>query len=127
MAYLYIALFSIVGAFARYAQSAAVQRLLGRGFPYATLSINVLGSFLMGFLFFVTLERVTMSPELRTGLLTGGLGAYTTFSTFSIETLNLLEGGEVAKAVAYMVLSVCLGVGAAMLGAYLARNLGVQR
>ena len=127
MAYLYIALFSVAGAFARYMQSAAVQRLLGREFPFATLSINVLGSFLMGSLFFVTLERVTMSPALRTGILTGGLGAYTTFSTFSLETLNLLEGGEVAKAVAYMTLSVILGVAAAMLGAYMARNLGVQR
>jgi CrcB protein len=126
MTYLYIALFSVAGAFARYGQSYAVQRLLGRGFPYATLSINVFGSFLMGFLFFATLERTTLSPELRTGILSGGLGAYTTFSTFSLETLNLLENGETAKAAAYMAGSVLLAVGAAMLGAWFARNLGAQ-
>jgi fluoride exporter len=54
---------------------------MGRAFPFGTLSINVPGSFLMGFLFFAILERIKISPELRTGILTGGLGAYTTFST----------------------------------------------
>ena len=126
MTYLYIALFAIAGAFARYGQTYAVQGLLGRNFPYATLSINVLGSLLMGFLFFATLERATLNPELRTGILTGGLGAYTTFSTFSLESLNLIENGEWIKATTYMCLSVLLSVGAAMIGAYAARNLGVQ-
>lgn len=126
MTFLYIALFAIAGAFARYAQTLAVQRLLGRDFPYATLSINVMGSLLMGFLFFATLERTTLSPELRTGILTGGLGAYTTFSTFSFESLNLIENGEWVKAAAYMFLSVLLSVAAAMIGAYAARNLGVR-
>lgn len=126
MTFLYIAFFAIAGAFARYGQTLAVQRALGRNFPYATLSINVLGSLLMGFLFFATLERTTLSPELRTGILTGGLGAYTTFSTFSLESLTLIESGEWFKAASYMVLSVLLSVAAAMIGAYAARNLGVR-
>ena len=126
MTYLFIALFAIVGAFARYGQTLAVQGWLGRGFPYATLSINVCGSFLMGFLFFFTLDRMTLSPEIRTGLLTGGLGAYTTFSTFSLETLNLMENGEWTKAAVYAVGSVLLSVGAAVLGAYLSRNIGMS-
>lgn len=121
-----IAIFAILGAFARYGQSLAVQGWLGREFPFATLSVNVLGSFLMGFLFFLTLERVQMNPELRTGILTGGLGAYTTFSTFSLETLHLIEGGEWAKAGLYAGASVVLSIAAAMLGAYLSRNLGVH-
>lgn len=126
MTYLFIALFAIVGAFARYGQTLAVQGWLGRDFPYATLSINVFGSFLMGFLFFFTLERMSISPEIRTGLLTGGLGAYTTFSTFSLETLNLMENGDWGKAASYAVGSVLLSVGAAVLGAYLSRNIGMS-
>ena len=124
MTYVFIAIFAILGAFARYGQTLAVQGILGRDFPFATLSINVLGSFLMGFLFFLTLERLDMPPALRTGILTGGLGAYTTFSTFSLETLNLMEGGEWTKAALYVGASVLLSIAAVILGAYLSRNIG---
>ena len=126
MTYVYIALFAITGAFARYGQSIVVQGVLGRSFPFATLSINVLGSFLMGFLFFETLERINVSPELRTGILTGGLGAYTTFSTFSLESLNLIENGEMVKAGLYIGASVVLSIAAAIFGAFLSRNMGVS-
>ena len=126
MTYVFIALFAIIGAFARYGQTLVVQGVLGRSFPFATLSINILGSFLMGFLFFETLERINLSPELRTGILTGGLGAYTTFSTFSLESLNLIENGEMVKAGLYIGASVVLSVAAAMFGAYLSRNMGVS-
>lgn len=125
MTYVYIAIFAIVGAFARYGQTLVVQGVLGRSFPFATLSINILGSFLMGFLFFETLERINLNPSLRTGLLTGGLGAYTTFSTFSLESLNLIEGGELTKAALYVAASVVLSIAAAIFGAFLSRNLGV--
>ncbi|APZ43084.1 fluoride efflux transporter CrcB [Acidihalobacter ferrooxydans] len=120
-----IAVFASLGAWARYGQTLLVQTLFGREFPWATLSINVLGSFLMGFLFFETLDRINLSPELRTGLLTGGLGAYTTFSTFSLETMNLFENGEALRGVLYIGGSVVLSLFAAMLGAFLSRNLGV--
>ncbi len=123
MTFVYLAIFAIIGAFARYGQTIVVQNVIGRAFPFATLSINVLGSFLMGFLFFATLERINISPELRTGLLTGGLGAYTTFSTFSLETLNLLENGEMVKAGLYVGGSVVLSIAAVIFGAYLSRNL----
>ena len=126
MTYVYIALFAIIGAFARYGQSIVVQGMLGRSFPFATLSINVLGSFLMGFLLFETLERINVSPELRTGILTGGLGAYTTFSTFSLESLNLIENGEMVKAGLYIGASVVLSIAAAIFGAFLSRNMGVS-
>jgi len=125
MTYLYIAIFAVLGAFARYGQTLVVQGVLGRSFPFATLSINILGSFLMGFLFFETLERINLNPSLRTGLLTGGLGAYTTFSTFSLESLNLIEGGDLTKAGLYVAASVLLSIAAALLGAFLSRNLGV--
>lgn len=121
--YAAIACFGVLGCWARYAQTNLVQTVYGRDFPYATLSINVMGSFIMGFLFIETLERLTLSPALRTGILTGFIGGYTTFSTFEMETLLLAESGEVLKAVLYMVLSVVLGFVAAFGGAYIARNL----
>jgi CrcB protein len=100
-----------------------VQAIYGRDFPYATLSINVLGSFLMGFLFIETLERLTISPQFRIGILTGFIGGFTTFSTFMMETLLLAEQGETAKSALYVGLSLVFGLLAAFGGAYIARNL----
>ncbi len=121
--YVAIALGGTLGCWARFAMTNLVQAIYGREFPYATLSINLLGSFLMGFLFIETLERLTMPPELRAGILTGGLGGFTTFSTFEMETLLLVEQGSFGKAALYVALSVGVGFLGAFGGAYLARNL----
>ena len=121
--YVAIAIGGVLGCWARFAQTNLVQAVYGRDFPFATMSINVIGSFLMGFLFIETLERLTLAPALRTGILTGALGGYTTFSTFEMETLLLAESGELLKAALYVVLSVGLGFAAAFGGAYIARNL----
>lgn len=121
--YVAIAIFGIFGCCARYAQTQLVQAIYGSEFPYATLTINVLGSFLMGFLFIETLERLTISPVLRTGILTGFIGGYTTFSTFAMESLLLAEQGEGLKAFLYVFLSVTFGLLAAFGGAFIARNL----
>jgi CrcB protein len=121
--YLAIAIGGVLGCWARYAMTNLVQAIYGRDFPYATLSINVLGSFLMGFLFVETLERLTISPYLRIGILTGFLGGFTTFSTFAMETLLLAEQGEAAKGFLYLALSMLLGLAGAFGGAYIARNL----
>jgi fluoride exporter len=121
--YVAIAIGGTLGCWARYGMTNLIQAIYGRDFPYATLSINVLGSFLMGFLFIETLERLTISPELRSGVLTGFLGGFTTFSTFSMETLLLVEQGYGLTGVTYLVLSVALGFFAAFGGAYIARNL----
>lgn len=112
----------MLGAWARYGQTLAMQDIFGRAFPLATLSINVLGSFLMGFLFTITLERLHVSGPLRTGILTGGLGAYTTFSTFSIETYALFQAGHLIKGTAYIFLSFVLGLLAVILGVWLAQR-----
>ena len=85
--YFAIAVGGTLGCWARFAQTQLVQAVYGRDFPYATMSINVIGSFVMGFLFVETLERLTLPPALRTGILTGVLGGYTTFSTFEMETV----------------------------------------
>jgi CrcB protein len=123
LAYLAIAIGGTLGCWARYGMTILIQAIYGREFPYATLSINALGSFLMGFLFIETLERLTIGPHFRIGLLTGFLGGFTTFSTFAMETLLLAEQGEAAKSALYVALSVGLGLLAAFGGAYIARNL----
>ena len=121
--YVAIAIGGTLGCWARYAQTNLVQAVFGRDFPLATLSINVIGSFLMGFLFILTLERLMIPPSVRVGVLTGVLSGYTTFSTFEMETLLLAENGELFKAALYVALSVVIGFAAAFGGAFLARNL----
>ncbi len=112
-----------VGALLRYWVSSGTHALLGRGFPYGTLVVNVLGSFAIGFLFVLFLERMTLSGEWRAGILVGVLGAFTTFSTFSIETLNLLEEGAHLKASLNVVSSVALCLAGAWFGLLLGRTL----
>ena len=121
--YTLIAGFGVLGCWARNGMTNLVQAIYGRDFPYATLSINVVGSFLMGFLFVETLERLTVPPALRAGILTGFIGGYTTFSTFEMEILLLVEQGAPFKALFYTLLSVILGFAAAFGGAYIARSL----
>jgi CrcB protein len=108
---------------ARFYLEGLIPEIFGSGFPYATLTINVLGAFFMGFLFIETLERVAITPAVRTGVLTGVLGGFTTFSTFSMEVVLLVQQGEAARAALYVALSLAMGLGAAFAGAYIARNL----
>jgi CrcB protein len=111
-----------IGAVLRFLVSTGIYTLLGREFPYGTLVVNVLGSLLMGFLYILMLERI-VSIEWRAALLIGLLGAFTTFSTFSLETLTLIEGGEQTKALLNIFVSVSLCLLATWLGMQLARQL----
>jgi CrcB protein len=112
-----------IGALLRYWASTGVHAWLGRGFPYGTLFVNVLGSLLMGFLYVWLMDRMVAGPAVRAFLLIGVLGAFTTFSTFSVETLNLIESGQPLKALLNVVASVLLCVAAAGLGVLAARQL----
>jgi len=111
-----IAVGGAIGSVLRFTLSGTVYHWLGRDFPYGTLSVNVLGSLLMGFLYIVLLERASLGAEWRALLLIGLLGAFTTFSTFSLETLNLIESGALLKAGLNILLSVLLCLAAAWLG-----------
>ena len=112
-----------IGALLRFWMSTAVYAVLGRAFPYGTLAVNVVGSLLMGLLTIWLLERTSAGPAARAFLLIGLLGAFTTFSTFSIETMTLVESGQIVKAVFNAVLSVGLCVTAAAFGLLLGRQL----
>jgi CrcB protein len=112
-----------VGALLRYWVSTGTHAILGRGFPYGTLTVNVLGSLLMGFLYVWLLDRIVTGPVVRAFLLIGLLGGFTTFSTFSIESLNLIEAGHILKALVNVLLSVTVCITAAGLGVLIARQL----
>lgn len=121
--YLAIAVFGVLGCWSRYALTQLIQSLWGNNFPYATLIINVMGAFIMGFLFVETLGRLTINPYLRTGVLTGFLGGFTTFSTYAMESFLLAEQGASLSAGLYVLLSTGLGLFAAFGGAFIARAL----
>lgn len=112
-----------MGALLRFWVSTGVYQWLGRGFPWGTLAVNVIGSFLMGFLFVLFLERMLISGELRAAVLVGLLGAFTTFSTFSIETLTLLEQADYLKALLNALASVVVCILACWAGLVLGRQL----
>ena len=112
----FVALGSALGGVTRYLLGGWIQQRAGTAFPIQTLLINVTGSLLLGFLQRYALESVAISPEIRTMLTIGFCGGYTTFSTFSFETVRMLEDGDWRRAALYMSLSVILSVGAAVLG-----------
>lgn len=116
---LYIALGSAVGGVLRYLLGLTIQQSAGVDFPLGTLVINITGSLLLGFLYRYALDNPAISTEVRLMLTVGLCGGYTTFSSFSLESVRLLQDGQIGKALLYVGLSVMLclvatGVGMAM-------------
>ena len=110
------------GALLRMWVAQGVHGLLGGRFPYGTLVVNVAGSVAIGVAYVAFLERLDISPEWRAALVVGFLGAFTTFSTFSIDTLLLIQQGEHARAGMNVVLSVVLCIAGCWLGMAAARQ-----
>ncbi len=118
-----IALGGSAGALARFFVANGVYAWLGRTFPYGTLFVNVSGSFLMGFLTAFLMQRFTLVVEYRAALLVGFLGAYTTFSTFALESFYLFEEGNVLKATLNIFVSVVLCMVAVWIGMIIGRKI----
>lgn len=126
MTWLYVAIGGAFGAMGRYGLMSLIGRRMGDVFPYGTLAANVLGSFLMGVLVAMLARYLPpMQQELRALVAVGFLGAFTTFSAFSLDVVVLYERGQWAAAAAYIAVSVVLCVAALALALYLFRpNMG---
>jgi fluoride exporter len=118
---LWIGVGAFLGANLRYLLQNWAAARWGPDFPYGTLIINVSGSFILGFFITLVTQRVSVSPEWRAFVAVGLLGGFTTFSSFSVETLNLLQTGRWLPATLYLAGNVCLGLLGAYLGVILAR------
>jgi CrcB protein len=103
---LLIALGGAGGALARHWLGSVVSASTSNHFPLGTLSVNVLGSFLIGVMYIIIVEKGMIHPDWRSVFIIGFLGAFTTFSTFSLEAVTLLENGHAAMAAGYVLLSV---------------------
>lgn len=123
----YIAVGSAIGGVSRYLVGGLTQRLIGGTFPVGTLLINVTGSFLLGLILRYGVETATLTPEVRAFMTIGFCGGYTTFSTFSYETVALAEDGQWTRAALYVALSVGLSLVATFLGFATARELMAVR
>jgi CrcB protein len=117
-----IALGGALGAVSRYLVGGWVQTMAGGGFPWGTFTVNVLGSLVLGFLM-IWLSHTLASAELRHFLVMGLLGSFTTFSTFSLETVEMLREGLWVRAGIYSFGSVTLGVLAVLAGAFAASTM----
>jgi CrcB protein len=118
---LWIGVGAFLGANLRYLVQTWTASRWGPDFPYGTLIINVSGSFILGFFITLVTQRVAVSAEWRAFVVVGLLGGFTTFSSFSVETLNLVQTGRWLPAALYLAGNVCLGLFGAYLGVILAR------
>ena len=127
--YLWIALGGALGSVARFALSGAVARIVGETFPWGTIIVNITGCFVIGLLAVATGPegRVLTPPDVRQFLLIGVCGGYTTFSSFSLQTLNLMRGGEIAAAAGNIAVSVIACILAVWIGAVAGQALNQAR
>ncbi len=116
-----VAVGGAVGSALRYVTTLGATRLLGTSFPLGTLLVNVLGCLIAGFIFGIAREHAVLPPIVRILLLTGFLGGYTTFSTFAVETVTLLQDGSWVVALGSLLANILCGGALAFAGIYLGR------
>jgi CrcB protein len=119
----YIALFGALGCLSRYFLSGWFYQLFGRGFPYGTLAVNVIGAFLIGLTMEFSIRSALIPPAMRVAFTIGFLGGLTTFSSFSFETFRLLEEGAFLVAFSNVIVSVVTCLAGTWLGIVVARGL----
>jgi len=112
-----------LGALSRFIISSYINKIVPIDFPAGTLFVNVVGSFILAFFTILSVERLTLDPAWRLFFAVGFLGAFTTFSTYSYETLMLISDGEYLKAISNILSNNLLSILAAFLGFILARSL----
>ncbi|MFV3128503.1 fluoride efflux transporter CrcB [Niveispirillum sp. KHB5.9] len=117
----YVAIGGAFGSVARYLTAVGFARWTDGGFPWATLTVNIVGSFIMGLLTALMAGAWVPSPEVRAFLTVGILGGFTTFSSFSLDAANMLQRGDIGLAAAYVLSSLVIGFGGLFAGLYLVR------
>lgn len=117
---------SFIGAVLRYLVKGIAIVPYHGNLPFNTLFINVLGAFLLAFLLTILLDLWELDPDIRLGITTGLLGAFTTFSTLCKETVGLFERGDFFTAIWYLIATIMLGLGAAYLGVTVAREINIK-
>lgn len=114
--FLYIGVGGFIGSVCRYGLSSMLYRVLGDRFPYGTLAVNIIGCFTIGFVMTLFETRFLVQPYLRLFITIGILGGFTTFSTFSYETIEILKGGNIMMGVLNILGSVIICLAATWLG-----------
>ena len=122
MRILWIAIFGAIGTLTRYGLQGVVQHRTAATFPTGTLVVNLSGCLLLGFLGQLTLNRMVISPDMRVAMTIGFFGGFTTFSSFSWETVKMLEDGEWLWGGAYVLASVCVGLALTLIGIHAANR-----
>ena len=121
--WLAIAFGGALGAITRYALTIHIHTWLGKDYPWGTIGVNLIGSFLMGFLAILLTSRLQIESSLHNGLLVGYLGALTTYSTFAMDKLELLQQGAYMKAGSYVLVSILACLAAIIWGNWLAKQI----
>ncbi len=124
--YIYIGCGSFIGAVLRYLSKGIQIYNYHENVPLNTLFINILGAFIIAFILTIAFEVWAFDSDIRLGVTTGLLGAFTTFSALCKETVGLMQNGDYFSAISYMTVSVMLGLGAVYLGIVIAREIGLK-
>lgn len=112
-----------IGSILRHYAGKGALLLFGAGFPYGTMFVNIVGSFLMGLMIAVFADTGSLSQEWRAFLMVGFLGGFTTFSAFSLDAITLYQTGEIMASAIYIVLSIVLSLGGLLTGMFLVRGI----